>query len=196
MLETLQLNPPSRTSSIAPSTYYPVSETDDPAVIRTFPEPPHGAYPSPAPSTLGVPSIRSLVRSTTSHSGWSPTQPTQLQTQTHMPAPQPYRTELPPLPYICAFENKQYGQMILKAPENWTDQTPLYYIEVHPNCFMPTSFITSVFRGGGQRELLARFECVAPRRPLTCDTATDGVLSGWAYLVASPPCSWGNSSSP
>ncbi|KAF7799287.1 hypothetical protein EIP86_010519 [Pleurotus ostreatoroseus] len=150
IMESLRLDVPSRMNNPAANSFFSVSETDDPAVIRNFPEPPRGYYPSPSPTASNA-SLRPPVR-TTSQSTYAASLPTQ------MPQAQPPRPELPPLPYICTFQEKQYGQMILAPPENWTDQTPMYHIEVYPNCFMPSSYITSISRGNGQRELVARFE--------------------------------------
>lgn len=39
--------------------------------------------------------------------------------------------------------------MILRPPADERDSRPRYYITVYPNCFMPLSHITTIFRGGG-----------------------------------------------
>ncbi|PSR76728.1 hypothetical protein PHLCEN_2v8325 [Hermanssonia centrifuga] len=57
--------------------------------------------------------------------------------------------------------------MILSPPRDETDRTPLYIIDVHPNCFIPTSYITTISRGN--KEFVARFEMGISRdEPSVC----------------------------
>jgi hypothetical protein len=61
------------------------------------------------------------------------------------------------VPCVCTFYDGYNGSMGLYPPGNMENQTPLYLIRVAPNCFMPTSYITTIERGGS-RQLVARFE--------------------------------------
>ena len=62
-----------------------------------------------------------------------------------------------PVPCTCEFRPMGYGTMALYPPKNASDQTPLYVISVSPNCFVPTSFVTTVESGRTERSI-ATFE--------------------------------------
>jgi hypothetical protein len=53
--------------------------------------------------------------------------------------------------------------MVLAPPDGSTDLTPLYRIEVFLNVFIPTSFVTKVYRGN--TVYLGQFEYAAPFYP-------------------------------
>ena len=51
--------------------------------------------------------------------------------------------------------------MTLMPPSEQRDRTPLYTVDVHPNCFSPASFITTVWHGHDHDEdFVGRFEFV------------------------------------
>ncbi|KIP12536.1 hypothetical protein PHLGIDRAFT_261145 [Phlebiopsis gigantea 11061_1 CR5-6] len=144
--------------------YFPVDAADDPAVqrsIHAYPSPPLSAYtpsnyaPSFSsrhsnPTTSLHPPPAASQRSSTNLNvkTFQMLQPSSPRTPpSARPAPLlGVRTDVGPS--ICTFRMAQDKTMIL-AVENSTDLTPLYKIEVFPNCFTPTSYITRVFRGSG-----------------------------------------------
>ncbi|KAJ3555220.1 hypothetical protein NM688_g2700 [Phlebia brevispora] len=133
------LPPDTRGAPNGRSAYFAALETDDPAVIRTaFPQPPDH-----------YPTTRQPRRGTNGSQG-----PTM-----QIPTAQPYQPEPPSPPFVFTFHDGQFGQMSLLPPENWRDnKTPLYIIDVHPNCFIPTSHITTLRRARTHNELVGRFE--------------------------------------
>jgi hypothetical protein len=72
------------------------------------------------------------------------------------------------VPCTCTFRPTGNGTMGLYVraplPSPREDDPPLYHISVSPNCFLPTSFLTTVERGG-TRELVASFEWVSLQFP-------------------------------
>lgn len=131
--------------------YFSVSETDDPAVRASL-------HPQPLPTSSHI-SYNSTISSPTSLSSGrqSHTSPLIRPARSSNP-PQRHLPELPQLqpPYTCTFHDEKPGWMVVMPPEDAPNQRPLYRVEVRPNVFMPTSYITSVYRATG--ELLARFE--------------------------------------
>lgn len=147
MIANLRLDTARDGQVTPPIPYFPLSETDDPAVrVSLFPAPPTHR-PS---STSAASSPRSPGRRNTGGTQRSPVSPP-------FTVPQPLQQQQPTLPYTCTFRDHEYGQMALVPPDTETNQTPMYTIDVHPNCFMPTSYITTVWRG---REFVGRFESV------------------------------------
>ncbi|KAI0095035.1 hypothetical protein BDY19DRAFT_62205 [Irpex rosettiformis] len=74
-----------------------------------------------------------------------------------------------PVPCICVFRPMGNGTMALYPPKMTADQTPLYVVGVSPNCFVPTSFVTTVESGRTER-LIATFEMGPSRDPPTLFT--------------------------
>lgn len=126
--------------------YFSVSETDDAAVRAS-------GLPSPASHRSRQGSVASPTSASSSRSAHlSP-----LVLSVPLNSPRSGLNQLQP-PYTCAFQDAGIGNMVLAPPRDAPNQTPLYFIDVRPNCFMPTSFVTSVYRGN--REPVGRFECV------------------------------------
>ncbi|KAI0814806.1 hypothetical protein BC629DRAFT_1588506 [Irpex lacteus] len=74
-----------------------------------------------------------------------------------------------PVPGTCIFKPTGNGTMALYPPKKAALQTPLYIINVSPNCFVPTSFVTTVESGRTER-LVATFEMGPSRDPPTLFT--------------------------
>lgn len=137
-----------------------IDETDDPAVARSmFMHPPRHA-----PS---LPSLPSASRSQIDHRSYQSRSPSLLSGSSHSPisplsaSPAPMTRAMPSpqqltLPYTCAFRMSTNGSMVLAPPDTATDLSPLYRVEVFPNVFTPTSYITKVYRGN--TILLGQFE--------------------------------------
>lgn len=127
--------------------YFSISDSDDPAVRMSL-----GAQSQYGHSSLASPSLGSLP------STRSPRVQSQIQTSPRFIPQSPVspvslparRVPTPPavtLPYVCAFRMSTNGSMILAPPDTSTDLSPLYRVEVFSNVFLPTSFITKVYRG-------------------------------------------------
>lgn len=148
-----------------------LDETDDPAVARSVFTPPTRNLPSlqSLPSAARTPAEYRSVQSRSpslasaySHSpslasgaSLSPVSPLSV-SPLPMPRPTPSPQQQVTLPYTCAFRMSTNGSMVLAPPETFTDLSPLYRIEVCPNVFTPTSYITKVYRGS--TTFLGQFE--------------------------------------
>ncbi|KAI0348349.1 hypothetical protein BDW22DRAFT_78430 [Trametopsis cervina] len=130
--------------------YLTISEGDDPAVLGSFPAS-HGSLSPLSTGTFG---------SYPSHHPQSPL----IHTISRSPS---YATPQLQVPCTCAFYDIGVGAIALHPPADTPNPTPLYIIKVTPNVFMPTSYITTVERGGPIRQLVARFEMGLTRDPAT-----------------------------
>jgi hypothetical protein len=53
------------------------------------------------------------------------------------------------------------GAMLLVPPPDAPSSQPAFHVSVTPNCFAPSSYITTLRRGAGPRgEVVGQFECV------------------------------------
>ncbi|KAI0688670.1 hypothetical protein BC835DRAFT_291132 [Cytidiella melzeri] len=68
------------------------------------------------------------------------------------------------VPYTCKFYEAPDGGVALYPPGDICHHTQLCHIRVTLSCFMPTSFITTIERGG-TRQPVARFETGLSRDP-------------------------------
>ncbi|KAF9013096.1 hypothetical protein BDQ17DRAFT_1342725 [Cyathus striatus] len=57
-----------------------------------------------------------------------------------------------------SFSQLSFNSMILLPPLDFHDSRPLYHIEISMNCFIPSSFITTIKRGSERGELIGDFE--------------------------------------
>ena len=137
-----------------------IDETDDPAVTRSV-------FQHSSRHTPSLPSLPSANRSVVDHRSMqsgspslgsqgliSPISPLSISPMQRQPS-SPQQISLP---YTCSFRMSTNGSMVLAPPEASTDLSPLYRVEVYPNVFTPTSFITKIYRGS--TVFLAQFECV------------------------------------
>ena len=130
----------------------PYSSQND---LRYYQGPPS---PAPAPRRNGT-----LPNLPIASNGSPHLQPLPLRTAARPPPRQQSLSPLSPtfhIPYTCAFSHRPNGDLVLEPPEGATDITPLYVINVHPNVFVPTSYITTIRRGRAPQDIVGRFECV------------------------------------
>lgn len=150
---TMRASPSDLTNLQASISYFSISETDDPAVQQSLVSPTRSHYSSPTQSN-----VPSLVSPTSSHASSSLRSPLLLSARPPQLSRRPSDLVVPQLPYTCAFQDTNPGCMVLLPPGDASDRGPLYHIEVRPNCFMPSSYITTVLRGN--RDFVGRFESV------------------------------------
>ncbi|THH14832.1 hypothetical protein EW146_g5557 [Bondarzewia mesenterica] len=105
-----------------------------------------------------------------------------------MPAHEPFgappgynASRTPTEPTTYTFSPYSFNSMLLLPPATAADTRPQYYIAVHMNCFVPTSFITIIRRGASDNgQYVGEFEMgVSERR----DTVSIGQQKKWIDRV-------------
>jgi len=74
----------------------------------------------------------------------------------------------PTVPVTYSFSRVSSSAMILIPPEDFPDSRPRYHISVNLNCFMPSSYITTIHRGATENgQFVGDFEMGISKIPAT-----------------------------